>query len=898
MILVVIVALAAPRFIDVNRYRPQIEAELKDQLHRNVSLGPMRLSFIPLAFRADDVRIDEDPKFNTGHPFAQVQTLYVKPRLLPLLHHELQIKSLQAGRPEVELVRNQQGIWNFSSLFPDEKQTQNPNAFTLDQVKIVDGQVAITDQQQHKPRANYDHIDALISDFAPGKSVSADIRAHLPGAGDQLLVLQGKVGPIQNDAVERTPIDGKLKLDGVSLAGLQRFINAPALADSNGILTGNAALKNSDSGFSSTGNFDIRNPRVRGVDIGYPIDIDYQLSGNLNQSTVQIDKANLKLGQTPLSFHGSVNAQNTPTQIDMTAQASKASLAETARLAAAFGMAFNASSQISGDLNMDIHAQGAVTKPLLNGQVSARNIRIAGGEIREPVSVDAIDLAFAPDAVRSNEFTAKTGHTTAAAQFTLTDYVSDSPKLQAKLNTNDADIQELLRMAQAYGVSAVQGVNGSGTITLNVSANGPINNLKDVTYDGSGMVRNATLDLPSMAKPLAVRKADLRFSGNGAAADNIDAAIGQTTAQGNLTVNNFSAPQVQFSMSANHINVAEWEQLFQPRGKGAGTPHSTPKATNDDSVMTRTTGTGSLSAQTVVYDDLTLTNVSSTVLLDHGTITIKPVTANLYNGQEMGSIVVNTHTTPITYTVDSKLQSVDANQLLSAISPLKQTLYGALSANADTHFTTAAGARSILPTLDGKVSLNLKDGKIANVDLLHQLASIAQFQRSASAVEPFTHLVQLTGDFDIHNGVARTNNLKAAIDAGSVAVTGTVDLAHERLDLRLTAVLAQNYSQSVGGTNIGGFLNTALANNNGELVIPVVVTGTFQQPQFAPDLQAVASMKLKNLVPGVNNPAGLENALFGQILRGKPGLAPAPQAPQQQQNPVNDLLNLFNKGKK
>jgi AsmA protein len=259
----------------------------------------------------------------------------------------------------------------------------------------------------------------------------------------------------------------------------------------------------------------------------------------------------------------------------------------------------------------------------------------------------------------------------------------------------------------------------------------------------------------------------------------------------------------------------------------------------------------------------------------------------------MGAIVVNTHTTPITYTVDSKLQSVDANQLLSAISPVKQTLYGALSANADTHFTTAAGARSILPTLDGKVSLNLKDGKIANVDLLHQLASIAQFQRSASAVEPFTHLVQLTGDFDIHNGVARTNNLKAAIDAGSVAVTGLIDLAHERLDLRLTAVLAQNYSQSVGGTNIGGFLNTALANNNGELVIPVVVTGTFQQPQFAPDLQAVASMKLKNLVPGVNNPAGLENALFGQILRGKPGLAPV-----QQQNPVNDLLNLFNKGKK
>src|SRR5262249_12795370 len=163
-----------------------------------------------------------------------------------------------------------------------------------------------------------------------------------------------------------------------------------------------------------------------------------------------------------------------------------------------------------------------------------------------------------------------------------------------------------------------------------------------------------------------------------------------------------------------HINVAEWEQLFQPPKGKAPAPASqaaAAKAPSGESVLARATGTGTLKADKVVYDDLTLTNIQSTVALDHGIITIKPLTASLYNGQQIGTIVVNTHTTPVTYTVDSKLQSVDANQLLSAISPAKQTLYGLLSANADTHFTTAAGAKSILPTLDGKVSLDLKDGK-------------------------------------------------------------------------------------------------------------------------------------------------------------------------------------------
>jgi len=324
-------------------------------------------------------------------------------------------------------------------------------------------------------------------------------------------------------------------------------------------------------------------------------------------------------------------------------------------------------------------------------------------------------------------------------------------------------------------------------------------------------------------------------------------------------------------------------------------------------LLGRMTGTGSLTADTIVYDDLTLNNVRATVGLDHGIITMKPVSANLYNGQQVGTVVVNTRTTPATYTVDSKLAGVDANQLLSSVSPVKQTLYGILGANADTHFTTAAGARSILPSLNGKVSLDLKDGKIANVDLLHQLANIAKFQRTARAVEPFTQLVRMTGDFDINNGVARTNNLKAVIDAGSLAARGVVDLAQQKLNLHLTAVLSQDYSQSVGGTSIGGFLNTALANNKGELVIPVLVTGTFQEPVFAPDLEQVARMKLENLVPDISNPAGLTKGIFGQIFKSNPeaGQPPASEKPNPQvpmpQNPnqkkpednFKDLLDIF-----
>ncbi len=878
VIFAAIALLVAPALIDVNHYRPQIEGKLRDRLGREVSLGPMKLSLIPMAFLVENVEIAEDPAFRAGRPFAQVQKLFIRPRLLPLLHHEVEIQSLQLDRPAMELIRNEQGIWNFSTLARGKQQGAESSTVSLGSLKIYDGQIGFTDRQQATPRAVYDHIDLVVSDFSTEKPFWTDVHAHLPGSGEQVIVLQGKVGPIQRDAIARTPFDGKLSLTAVSLSGVQRFVNVEALANSDAVLTGNAQVKNSNGAFASTGRFEAQTARIHGVDLGYPITLDYQVTGDLNESSAAIQRANLKLGPTPVSIQGTIDAKPKPMQVDMTVQSSNASIAEAARLAAAFGAAFNAKNDVNGVLNLNVHVQGPVMKPALNGQIAAHNIRLSGGELREPVRVDAIEVSLSPEAVRSNEFTASTGRTSAAVQFLVSGYVSDSPNLQAKLTTEKADLAELLRIAHAYGLSAAEGMNGSGSVTLNVSASGPIRQLDQMTFDGSGEIRNTSLDLPSLAKPVAVRHAGLRFSGAGASMDNFDVSVGQTIARGNLAICNFNSPQVQFTIAANHINVGELEQLFKPREAQAAPARSTPSTTqaagssNQESLLNRISGTGSFTADTLVYDQLTLNNVRSSVTMDHGIITMKPVGAAVYNGKQSGTIVVNTRTTPPTYTVDSSLQGVDANQLLSSISPVKQTLYGLLSAVADTHFTTSGGAGGILPSLSGRVSLNLKDGKIANFDLLHQLATIAQFQRTAKAVEPFTQLVQLTGDFDINKGVARTNNLKAAIDAGSIAADGIVDLAQQKFNLHLTAVLSQQFSHSVGGTNIGGFLNTALANNKGELIIPVLVTGTFHEPQFAPDLEKVAQMKLQKLVPGLDDPAGLTHGILGEIRRGIPTL--------------------------
>jgi AsmA protein len=290
--------------------------------------------------------------------------------------------------------------------------------------------------------------------------------------------------------------------------------------------------------------------------------------------------------------------------------------------------------------------------------------------------------------------------------------------------------------------------------------------------------------------------------------------------------------------------------------------------------------------------------------LDHGLIKMNPVTADLYNGKENGSITIDMRPAQPVYTVNLKTDKVDANKLISSVSDVKQTIYGMLASNVNAAFSSSS-ASGIARSLNGSMAINLTNGKLMNINLLHELASVGKFLGgNFDAAQNFTNLVQLTGNFDVKNGVAQTNNLNAVIDGGTLAAAGLVNLADQTLNLRVTTVLNKALSQQVGGTQVGGYMNTALANNQGELVMPVIITGTFQHPRVAPDVQQIAQMKLKNMLPNTRNPAELTTGILGAVLgqknqggagqpaNGQPkggigGILDAISGKQQQQNQQN-----------
>ena len=937
--LIIVAMLLLPYFIDINQHRGEILAQLQNRLRRPVKLGAMKLAVFPLRVEVKDVSIGEDPRFASKLPFAQVGEMDISVKLLPLLTKTVAIDSLTLKRPQIELIKDAAGVWNFASLgqgptpavpatvpaaptqaAPQGKQPSAPSpaggGFSLDKLAISDGQIAVTDLQQKQPREIYDHIDLTLKDFAADKPFSLDLTAHIPGPGAETIALSGKAGPVNQANMMSTPFDGKLKLNEVSLAGAQKFLKNAALEGSDAMISGTTDMVNAGGKMAANGSLKITDAVVHNVKVGYPITADFDVSDDLNSDLLTIKKCDLKLGSTPLSLSGTLNTHNTPGMADLNISAKDASIEDAARLAAAFGVVFSPNAKITGKLSANVHAQGPTNNLALNGTVNGRNLEVTGKDIPEAVKVPSLDLTMTPQEIRSSPFTATSGATTLAGQMSIAQYTSPSPTVNATLKTVNGKVDELLNIAKAYGMDAVEGMSGSGAITLDLRASGPIKNTDAMTFSGSGAVQNATLKTPALTQALNIRNVNLQFTQNSVNLTNLNAAIGSTNATGNLNVANFQAPRLTFALAADKINVTELQKLVAPNKPAPASkteatwsliPTAEAAPAPKPSLLNEATGTGTISVGTLTYDRTVLSNVKSGVKLDHGVVQLNPLSGQVFGGQINGSITADLRHEISSFAVNAKLNGADANQLLAAVGNMKDTLYGLLNATVNQTFSTPASG-DVTQTLNGPFAFTLTNGKLTKLDLISELGKIAKFTGGgAGSAKGYTSIPSMSGTFDVRNGVANTNDLKATLDVGSMAAAGTINLVNEALAMHLTAVLSKAYSQSVGGAGVGGYLNTALGNNNGELVLPVIISGTMSHPAVAPDVQKIAQMKLNNIIPnaagilgGKGGAGGIVGALLGggnqqQNQQGQPA---GKQAQPTQQQQLQDALGGLFGGKK
>src|SRR5260221_1382467 len=113
---ILLIALLLPFLINVDSFRPTIEQKLSSALGRTVHIGKLQASLFSGGAEASEISISDDPAFGSA-PFLQASSLQIGLQWMPLIFsRQFKVTGLTARNPEILLLKNNEGRWNFSTL--------------------------------------------------------------------------------------------------------------------------------------------------------------------------------------------------------------------------------------------------------------------------------------------------------------------------------------------------------------------------------------------------------------------------------------------------------------------------------------------------------------------------------------------------------------------------------------------------------------------------------------------------------------------------------------------------------------------------------------------------------------------------------------------------------------
>ncbi len=136
-----LVALAVPYFLNVDRYRGTIADTIAKQTGRKVTLGPIRARLFPgVGVTVTELHIGNSEGFPTGD-LVSAEEIGVNVALAPLLHGVIHVNSVDLVRPKLVLLTDSSGKNNYTFASPDSappaKAAASSSSITLDQIDSI-----------------------------------------------------------------------------------------------------------------------------------------------------------------------------------------------------------------------------------------------------------------------------------------------------------------------------------------------------------------------------------------------------------------------------------------------------------------------------------------------------------------------------------------------------------------------------------------------------------------------------------------------------------------------------------------------------------------------------------------------------------------------------------------
>ncbi|MGC9292534.1 MAG: AsmA family protein [Acidobacteriaceae bacterium] len=384
VLVLLLLAVTVPLFVNTDTFLPILQQRLSAALGRQVTIGNLSLNIFEGGLTAGALTIADDPAYS-ARPFLQAKQLRVGVDLgLLLFHKQLEITKLVVIDPEIQLLQNASGQWNYATLGAGHganapQKSAQPTAFTVDSLRIVNGQATVgTVPSVTAPRV-YSGINLTLGHFGFLSQFPFQLTAHLPGDGT--VEMAGVAGPINATDTTLTPFQGSLKvqhIDPVAAGFLDRQAGISGLLDATANLASNG-VKVTSSG-NVVGNHMLFSTQGRPAAI--PMKLEYAVAYDLASSIGEISRAVLSAGQVAAYLNGRFQMLPARSQVQLQLEGRNLSIDALQSLLPAFGVNLpNGSVLQGGVLSTSLAIAGPVNGLVITGPLTVNNTRLSGFDL-------------------------------------------------------------------------------------------------------------------------------------------------------------------------------------------------------------------------------------------------------------------------------------------------------------------------------------------------------------------------------------------------------------------------------------------------------------------------------------------------------------------------------------
>ena len=600
------------------------------------------------------------------------------------------------------------------------------------------------------------------------------------------------------------------------------------------------------------------------------VTLDAILGIDLNQQKYTLKDNTLKLNNLELNFDGFVQLLDDGQLYDLSFKTPKTTFKNCLDLVPAAYTKSIEGVQTTGEFTINGKVAGKYTTttiPKLDIRMLSQDASFKYPSLPKSVKNINIDIKIGNDTEKLEDTYVNINR----FAFTIDQDAFSAKALLRNLTGNmlvDADLKGTINLAniqKAYPVDL--DLDLKGILKADVSTSLDMESVEKQAYERIRNSGHASLEQfvysgAGFLQPFHINKAGLSFNNAKIELTELDAKTGKTDFQIKGDLQNFYGFALRnevlkgyFSLASNHIEVAD----FMQTDTSAETPKQEEQkpAENKPATAGNTASTSikipafldctlDAKAKTVVYDKLSLNNVSGKLIIKDEKVSLQNLQTDIFGGKTAITGDVSTKGETSTFAVDldmSKLNIVESFtqiEMLKHIMPIAKAVEGFFSSKISVTGKLTPELTPDMNSLSGSLSASILDGHVKSSSPLVSALDSQFTQLNLSKM----NLKDLKANVTFENGRVIVKPFTIKWNNSTINVAGTHGF-DQTMDYKLTF----NVPAKMLGSDASALLAKLTATEQqklGDIPVNVNMGGNFAKPQVSTDMkQVVANLGLQ-----------------------------------------------------